>query len=76
MHLLRRAALCSALIALAAHAQTAPAHGSKAGRRSAAKSSRRADETNRRPKLGSQQRFDVSANALRARRSAKADSLP
>lgn len=57
-------------------AQTAPALESKPGRRSAAKSSRRADETNRTPKLGSQQRFDVSANALRARRSAKADSLP
>jgi excisionase family DNA binding protein len=49
---------------------------SKPVRPSARKSASRVDERGRTPKLGSQQRFDLSADALRERRSAKTDSLP
>jgi hypothetical protein len=53
-------------------------HGRAAGRpgRGRRRSASRVDERGRTPKLGSQQRFDLSADALRERRSAKTDSLP
>ena len=56
-------------------AGTAQALELKPVRRSAGKSARRADEPSRRPKLGSQLRLDLSADALRDRRSARTEPL-
>jgi excisionase family DNA binding protein len=56
-------------------ARTMPNLESKPARASA-RSASRVDERARAPKLGSQQRFDLSAEALRQRRSANTDSLP
>lgn len=53
----------------------APALELKPVRRSAGKSARPADAPSRRPKLGSQLRLDLSADALRDRRSARTEPL-
>jgi hypothetical protein len=55
-------------------ARTTPVLESKPVRPPAGKSARRVDDRARTPKLGSQLRFDVSADALRDRRSSKTES--
>ena len=57
-------------------ARTMPNLESKPVRTSARNGASRVDERARAPRLGSQQRLDLSADALRERRSAKAESLP
>jgi excisionase family DNA binding protein len=55
---------------------TTPASEFKAGRRFAAKPARRGEEPTRAAKLASQLRFDVSSEALRARRKAQTEPGP
>jgi hypothetical protein len=56
-------------------ARSTPALESKPAGSARQKSARRVDETVRAEKLGSQQRFDVSSDALRDRRNSKTESL-
>jgi hypothetical protein len=56
-------------------AQTTPKLQSNPGGAPGRKNARRVDEEARAPKLGRQQRFDLSAEAMRERRNSKTDSL-
>jgi excisionase family DNA binding protein len=57
-------------------AGTTPAIDLEPARPAGAKRARRVDERGRTPKLGSQLRIDLSADALRDRRSSNTESLP
>jgi hypothetical protein len=57
-------------------ARTKAALESSPARPSPRPSTRRTDDGAHTPRLGSQQRFDLSANALRDRRSSKTESRP